>query len=167
MWQRQPISCSAVRTHLPLSSGQRQGVNLMTFLFLQLSSMDPDIGRVATRRGREYAGALAVLQLLLPGSGVIYYGDEIGMENAVLSMNETVDVRIRTLGKVSATFNIPDAGSYGAHTLMPDTVKLCSRCSHFALEKLFFFRRRWTKLTMCYGHLCIGRGTPGLDSQTM
>ena len=56
---------------------------------------------MATRKGRQYAGAMAAIQLLLPGSSVVYYGDEIGMEDAPLSLEQIVDVRVETLGEAS------------------------------------------------------------------
>lgn len=44
-----------------------------------------DESRLATRFGREPARMLSALQLLLPGTPVIYYGQEIGMTDAVVS----------------------------------------------------------------------------------
>ncbi len=41
-----------------------------------------------------------MIQLLLPGSAMIYYGDELGMEDTPLALSEIVDVRVKTLRKV-------------------------------------------------------------------
>lgn len=50
-----------------------------------------DNHRVATRLGPKRADQLSMLAAVLPGVGIIYYGDEIGMEDTSLSYNETVD----------------------------------------------------------------------------
>lgn len=42
----------------------------------------PDLPRVASRLGERGAALAAVLQLTLPGTPVIWFGDEIGMEDA-------------------------------------------------------------------------------------
>ena len=44
-----------------------------------------DHSRVATRLGDKLVDALAMVQMLLPGTPVILYGEEIGMEDPVLS----------------------------------------------------------------------------------
>lgn len=36
-----------------------------------------------------------MLQLLLPGGAVIYYGDEIGMEHHVMSPSDKIDGQVR------------------------------------------------------------------------
>ncbi|XP_011301861.1 maltase 2 [Fopius arisanus] len=50
-----------------------------------------DQHRVATRYGRKRADGFLMLAAVLPGTGVIYYGDEIGMEDRNMTFNETVD----------------------------------------------------------------------------
>ena len=40
-----------------------------------------DQSRVATRIGKEYINIMNMLNLLLGGTAVIYYGEEIGMED--------------------------------------------------------------------------------------
>ncbi|XP_078590148.1 maltase A3-like [Branchiostoma floridae x Branchiostoma japonicum] len=50
-----------------------------------------DNHRVATRVGPQYARAANMLLLLLPGTPFCYYGDEIGMEDARVSYNDTKD----------------------------------------------------------------------------
>ena len=49
--------------------------------------------RVATRLGAELVDAMAMVQIMLPGTPVIYYGEEIGMQNKVVSWEETQDPR--------------------------------------------------------------------------
>ena len=41
-----------------------------------------DVSRVSSRAGQGFAAAMVFLSLLLPGSPLIYYGDEIGMADA-------------------------------------------------------------------------------------
>ncbi|XP_043269070.1 alpha-glucosidase-like [Venturia canescens] len=50
-----------------------------------------DNHRAATRLGPKRADQLSMLATVLPGVGIIYYGDEIGMEDMWLSYNDTVD----------------------------------------------------------------------------
>ncbi|KAL7638994.1 UNVERIFIED_CONTAM: hypothetical protein RMT77_010528 [Armadillidium vulgare] len=50
-----------------------------------------DRNRVASRFGTDLIDALNMLVLLLPGTGVSYYGDEIGMVDAVISFEDTQD----------------------------------------------------------------------------
>uniref|UniRef100_A0A182IK06 alpha-glucosidase n=1 Tax=Anopheles atroparvus TaxID=41427 RepID=A0A182IK06_ANOAO len=51
-----------------------------------------DRPRVASRYGRELASSLAVLEMTLPGIAVVYYGEEIGMEdNRAITFEETQD----------------------------------------------------------------------------
>ncbi|XP_071552168.1 maltase A3-like isoform X3 [Panulirus ornatus] len=50
-----------------------------------------DNGRVASRLGRDLVDALNMLTLLLPGTPVTYYGEELGMENTFISWDETKD----------------------------------------------------------------------------
>lgn len=47
--------------------------------------------RAATRFGMKRADQLSMLAAVLPGIGIIYNGDEIGMEDLWLSYNDTVD----------------------------------------------------------------------------
>ena len=49
---------------------------------------------------------MATIQLLLPGSSVVYYGDEIGMEDTPLTVEEIVDIRVKTMGQVSEGNNV-------------------------------------------------------------
>ncbi|PSN52222.1 Maltase 1 [Blattella germanica] len=50
-----------------------------------------DQKRVATRYGSELLDGLSMISLLLPGSGITYNGDEIGMVDAYISYEDTVD----------------------------------------------------------------------------
>ncbi|KAG8232637.1 hypothetical protein J437_LFUL012597, partial [Ladona fulva] len=50
-----------------------------------------DQKRVATRLGPELVDGMHMVALLLPGTAVTYYGEEIGMEDALISWKETVD----------------------------------------------------------------------------
>ncbi|XP_058808066.1 alpha-glucosidase-like [Phymastichus coffea] len=50
-----------------------------------------DKPRLATRYGVGFAAAVTAIVQLLPGVGVTYYGDEIGMEDTWLSWEETQD----------------------------------------------------------------------------
>ncbi|XP_063989158.1 maltase 2-like [Diachasmimorpha longicaudata] len=50
-----------------------------------------DQHRVATRYGRKRADGFLMLSAVLPGTGIIYYGDEIGMEDRNMTFKETVD----------------------------------------------------------------------------
>ncbi|XP_058124503.1 maltase 2-like [Anopheles ziemanni] len=51
-----------------------------------------DRPRVASRYGRKLASSLAVLEMTLPGIAVVYYGEEIGMEdNREISFEDTQD----------------------------------------------------------------------------
>ena len=59
------------------------------------------MGRVASRAGNQYSGALATLQLLLPGASLVYYGDEIGMEDTEISVQDSMDIRVKLMGQVS------------------------------------------------------------------
>ncbi|XP_044018106.1 alpha-glucosidase-like [Aphidius gifuensis] len=47
--------------------------------------------RVATRFGPKRADQLTMIATILPGVAIIYNGDEIGMENNIISWEETVD----------------------------------------------------------------------------
>uniref|UniRef100_A0A6V7LVJ2 alpha-glucosidase n=1 Tax=Bracon brevicornis TaxID=1563983 RepID=A0A6V7LVJ2_9HYME len=50
-----------------------------------------DQHRASTRYGSHRADELSMLAAVLPGTGIIYYGDEIGMEDRKMTYNETVD----------------------------------------------------------------------------
>uniref|UniRef100_A0A182K2M2 alpha-glucosidase n=1 Tax=Anopheles christyi TaxID=43041 RepID=A0A182K2M2_9DIPT len=51
-----------------------------------------DRPRIASRFGRDRASSLAVLEMTLPGIAVVYYGEEIGMEdNRDITFEETQD----------------------------------------------------------------------------
>lgn len=50
-----------------------------------------DKSRLATRYGVNFSAAVMSMVQLLPGVGVTYYGDEIGMEDTWLTWKETQD----------------------------------------------------------------------------
>lgn len=56
---------------------------------------------MATRYGRQRARAITILTLLLPGIGVTYNGEEIGMVDTRLSWEETKDPQACNAGKNS------------------------------------------------------------------
>ena len=60
-----------------------------------------DSPRVATRIGAKAARTAAMMQLTLPGTPTIYYGDELGMPDAVIEREETKDLFEK---------NVPDKG---------------------------------------------------------
>lgn len=41
-----------------------------------------------------------MLQMLLPGTAVVYYGDELGMEDALIRWDETKDPKAINAGKL-------------------------------------------------------------------
>jgi alpha-glucosidase len=41
--------------------------------------------------GQDMVDSMNMLALLLPGTAIIYYGEEIGMEDTFISMEQTVD----------------------------------------------------------------------------
>jgi alpha-glucosidase len=41
--------------------------------------------------GRDMVDGMNMLALLLPGTAITYYGEEIGMEDTFISMEQTVD----------------------------------------------------------------------------
>ena len=57
--------------------------------------------RVTTRKGVEYASALNVLLLLLPGTPTTYYGEEIAQRDIVVSYEDTQDPWGTNAGPVS------------------------------------------------------------------
>lgn len=58
-----------------------------------------DNSRLVTRYGRERAEAITVIILLLPGVGVTYNGEEIGMEDTWISWEDTKDPQGCNAGK--------------------------------------------------------------------
>ncbi|XP_047501257.1 maltase A3-like isoform X1 [Penaeus chinensis] len=58
-----------------------------------------DNGRVGSRFGEDLVDALNMLILLLPGTPVTYYGEEIGMVDAAVSWEETQDPQGRHYGR--------------------------------------------------------------------
>jgi len=50
-----------------------------------------DQSRIASRFGADLVDAMAMVQLLLPGTPVTYYGEEIGMEDTFLTWEQTQD----------------------------------------------------------------------------
>lgn len=50
-----------------------------------------DNGRVASRLGVDLTDALNMVSLLLPGTAITYYGEEIGMEDTFISYEDTQD----------------------------------------------------------------------------
>jgi alpha-glucosidase len=57
-----------------------------------------DQHRVASRYGPQLVDGLNMLAQLLPGSGITYNGEEIGMEDASISFEDTVDPAGRNVG---------------------------------------------------------------------
>lgn len=58
-----------------------------------------DNSRLVTRYGRHRAEAVTMMTLLLPGVGVTYNGEEIGMEDTWISWEDTKDPQGRNAGK--------------------------------------------------------------------
>ena len=57
-----------------------------------------DVSRIASRTGAHFTKALLFLMVMLPGSPVIYYGDEIGMVDGVkmnTSSNDPATILVR------------------------------------------------------------------------
>lgn len=50
-----------------------------------------DHGRVASRFGGDLVDCLNMILLMLPGTAVTYYGEELGMEDTPVSWELTVD----------------------------------------------------------------------------
>jgi glycosidase len=50
-----------------------------------------DKSRIATRMGADWVNANSMLQLTLPGTAFVYYGDEIGMHDVDISWEDTQD----------------------------------------------------------------------------
>lgn len=58
-----------------------------------------DQPRLASRIGQEQARVVAVMQMALPGLPIVYYGDELGMQNGVIHTSELQDpVELRKPG---------------------------------------------------------------------
>ena len=56
-----------------------------------------DDARLASRYGQEAARAAALIQLTLPGAAVIYYGEELGMENVSIPATAVKDIFEKTM----------------------------------------------------------------------
>lgn len=65
--------------------------------FLQAGNHDNS--RLVSRYGQERAQALTMITLLLPGVGVTYNGEEIGMEDTWISWEDTKDPQGCNAGK--------------------------------------------------------------------
>ena len=74
-----------------------QATDLKVMCFFQLGNHD--VPRVASRFGPEIAQLLIMITMLLPGTNVSYYGEEIGMEDMELSWEQTVDPAGRNAGE--------------------------------------------------------------------
>ena len=59
-----------------------------------------DKSRVATRMGQDWVNANQMLQLTLPGTPFVYYGDEIGMHDVDISWEDTQDPAGKRKGEV-------------------------------------------------------------------
>ncbi|XP_075236575.1 maltase 2-like isoform X2 [Lycorma delicatula] len=58
-----------------------------------------DRKRIATLFGPEMVDVLNTMVIILPGTGINYYGDELGMENTFVRWDQTVDPQGLVLGK--------------------------------------------------------------------
>ena len=56
---------------------------------------------MTTKKGAEYASALNVMLLLLPGTATTYQGEEIGMVDTIVTYEETLDPWGKNFGPVS------------------------------------------------------------------
>ncbi|XP_063608438.1 maltase 1-like [Penaeus indicus] len=72
-----------------ISVFEMMAVEFMSTFFAQLGNHDN--GRVGSRFGEDLVDALNMLILLLPGTPVTYYGEEIGMLNTFISWEDTQD----------------------------------------------------------------------------
>lgn len=59
-----------------------------------------DNPRPATRYGHFLVDGLHMLQMLLPGTAIVYNGDELGMEDTLIRWDETKDTKALTAGKL-------------------------------------------------------------------
>ncbi len=66
---------------------------------MQLGNHDQK--RMTTKIGAEFASALNVMLLLLPGTATTYQGEEIGMVDTIVSYEETLDPWGKNFGPVS------------------------------------------------------------------
>lgn len=57
-----------------------------------------DLKRFPSLYGREMVDSINLVTGVLPGVKVVYYGEEIGMENTAISYNQTVDPWAKNLG---------------------------------------------------------------------
>ncbi|XP_076990236.1 amino acid transporter heavy chain SLC3A1 [Tamandua tetradactyla] len=81
----------------------------------------PDIARLTSRLGKEYINVMNMLVLTLPGTPITYYGEEIGMENIIVTdVNESYDVTTLLSKSPMQWDNSSNAGfSEGNHTWLP------------------------------------------------
>ena len=56
--------------------------------------------------GEAYSEVTLVLTLLLPGTAITYYGQELGMHNVKLTYEQTVDPKGRNAGRVRVAYII-------------------------------------------------------------
>jgi alpha-glucosidase len=66
---------------------------------VSLQAGNHDKARLVTRYGQLRAQAVTMITLLLPGVGVTYNGEEIGMENTWISWEDTKDPQGCNAGK--------------------------------------------------------------------
>ena len=57
----------------------------------QATTIDRPGQRMATRVGRDRVNALNMLTMTLPGTSVVYYGDEIAMQDVDVPLERTQD----------------------------------------------------------------------------
>ncbi len=69
--------------------------NSLSNLWIRFKVGNHDQYRIATRVGRQFINIANVLNLLLGGTAVVYYGEEIGMENLPLEDLKFEDCRDR------------------------------------------------------------------------
>ncbi len=65
-----------------------------------------DSKRMTTKKGPEFARVMNLLLLMLPGTAVTYQGEEIGMLDAKVSFEQTVDPWGKNFGPVRYTGEI-------------------------------------------------------------
>ncbi len=108
-----------------------------------------DQARLATRFGKDHARLVAVLQFTLPGLPVMYYGDEIGMENGEIPFDriqDPVELRKRTLNQAQA--GMPVRTDQGMHMGRdPERTPMQWDSSNFAG---FSTREPWLPVTSNY-----------------
>ncbi|PSN33695.1 Maltase 1 [Blattella germanica] len=82
-----------------LDAYSEQTDKVRKLLYLKLGNISPyliqlgnhDHGRMASRYGGDLVDCLNMILLMLPGTAVTYYGEELGMENTPVSWELTVD----------------------------------------------------------------------------